>query len=155
MDEKLLSKDELVKTGYDYGELEIEEPPSDRLLVPAEDSGEGNPVTGLVYDLDEEDGTLLYYGEYEEGLPHGISVDFHRNGQPERVCRIFRGAINGEEHAWDSEGRLVFRGEYVYGVLVRYRQWKASGNLIGEQTEPDPDMLGLIESQRAYYENRE
>src|SRR5690606_33260044 len=88
LNQELLSKEELIERGHDYGVLEMEEPPSDRLLVPAEDSVEGTPVTGLVYDLDEEDGTLLYYGEYEEGLPHGISVDFHRNGQPERVCRI-------------------------------------------------------------------
>ncbi|KZE38694.1 hypothetical protein AV656_07260 [Bhargavaea cecembensis] len=144
MNGALLSAEELVKMGFDYGELEMEEPPSDRLLVPAKGSGEGNPITGLVYDLDEEDGTLLYYGEYEQGLPHGISVDFHRNGKPERVCRIFHGAINGEDRRWDPEGQLVFQGEYVYGVLVRYKQWDACGNLIGKQTEPDPDMLGLI-----------
>jgi antitoxin component YwqK of YwqJK toxin-antitoxin module len=155
MNEELLSRKELIETGHDYGELEMEEPPSDRLLVPTEDSEEGSPVTGLVYDLDEKDGTLLYYGEYEEGLPHGISADFHRNGRPKRICRIFRGAINGEDHRWDSEGRLVFHGQYVYGVLIRYKQWNASGNLISEQAEPDPSMLGLIESQRSYYENRE
>jgi antitoxin component YwqK of YwqJK toxin-antitoxin module len=132
----------------------MEEPPSDRLLIPAEDSGEGNPVNGLIYDLDEQDGTLLYYGEYEEGLPHGISVDFHRNGRPKQVCRIFHGAIHGEERRWDPEGRLVLQGEYFYGVLVRYQKWDAAGNLIGEQAEPAPEMLGLIESQRAYNEKR-
>jgi hypothetical protein len=76
MNEELLSKEVLIETGFDYGELEMEDPPSDRLLIPEEDSGEGNPVTGLVYDLDEEDGTLLYCGEYEQGLPHGILWTF-------------------------------------------------------------------------------
>lgn len=155
MNEELLSRKELIETGHEYDDLEMEEPPSDRLLVPAEDSVEGTPIAGLVYDLDEDDGTLLYYGEYEEGLPHGISVDFHRNGRLKRSCLIFHGAINGKDQRWDPEGQLVFQGEYVYGVLVRYKEWDASGNLIREQTGPDPDMLGLIESQRAYYENRE
>lgn len=86
------------------------------------------------------------------GTGHGWSRRWAEQGN---LIFLFPRAINGEEHRWDSEGRLVFWGEYVYGVLIRYKQWNASGDLIGERIEPDPDMLGLIESQRAYYENRE
>lgn len=142
MNEELLSRKELIETGHEYDDLEMEEPPSDRLLVPGEDFEEGTPVTGLVYALDEKDGPLLYYGEYEEGLPQGISADFHRNGQPERVCRIFRGAINGRT-------RMGFRG--ATRLPRRVCLWGPRP----VHAEPAPDLFGLIESQIGYYENRE
>lgn len=154
MDDKLVTKEELIEKGYDYEDLEME-PPSDQLFVrTGEDGDDLVPVNGLVYELSEQDGSVLNYGEYADGLPHGISVDFHPNGQVKQTHSHFHGPVHGEQRKWDKEGRLVFQGEYVYGVLVRYQQWNASGNLIGEQLEPDPVMHGLIESQRAHYEKR-
>ncbi|MCW1927266.1 toxin-antitoxin system YwqK family antitoxin [Bhargavaea beijingensis] len=155
MKDILLSKEEVVRIGYNYGELEMD-PPDDILFVPEGDSmDDWVPVTGVVYDLDGDEKTLLFYGEYDSGLPHGISVNFHYNGQMERICHIFHGAIDGEDKKWDSAGNLIFQGEYVYGILVRYKKWTSSGELIEQQTEPAEDMLELIEAQRTFNETHD
>lgn len=83
MENKLLIKEEVVKIGYDYSELEMN-PPYDILFFSDGDLPDsGVPVTGVVYDFDDEE-TLPYYGEYEPGLPHGISVDFDHTGRLKR-----------------------------------------------------------------------
>ena len=155
MENKLLTKDEVVEIGYIYSELEMD-PPDDVLFITEEDSmDDWVPVTGVVYDLDDDGETLLYYGEYESGLPHGISIDFHSNGRLNRKCHIFHGAIHGDDRQWDAEGNLVFQGEHVHGVLAWYKKWNSAGELIEQQKEPADDMLNLIETQRKFYENRD
>ncbi|MGM9922087.1 MAG: hypothetical protein ACI33O_12615, partial [Bhargavaea sp.] len=110
MEDQLLTKEELTGNGYDYDHLEMD-PPDDRLFVrTGEEEDNLEPVNGLVYELSEQDGSVLNYGEYADGLPHGISVDFHPNGQVQQVHRHFHGPIHGEHRQWDRESRLVFWG---------------------------------------------
>ncbi|EMR06901.1 hypothetical protein C772_01037 [Bhargavaea cecembensis DSE10] len=152
MDDKLLTKEELIEKGYDYDDLEME-PPSDQLFVRTGEEGDDLvPVNGLVYELSEQDGSVLYYGEYADGLPHGISVDFHPNGQVKQIHAHFHGPIHGEQHQWDKEGRLVFWGEYEYGHELKYKRWDGSGELVEEKMEPDNSQLTMIRQSREFYQ---
>ncbi|MFC7364038.1 MULTISPECIES: toxin-antitoxin system YwqK family antitoxin [Bhargavaea] len=151
MEDQLLTKEELTGNGYDYDQLEMD-PPDDRLFVrTGEEEDNLVPVNGLVYELSEQDGSVLNYGEYADGLPHGISVDFHPNGQVQQVHRHFHRPIHGEHRQWDREGRLVFWGEYEYGHELRYKRWDESGNLVEEKTEPDESRLTMIRQTRDFY----
>ncbi|WP_424236794.1 toxin-antitoxin system YwqK family antitoxin [Bhargavaea ginsengi] len=151
MGDKLLTKEELIEKGFDYEDLEME-PPSDQLFVRTGEEGDDLvPVNGLVYELSEQDGSVLNYGEYADGLPHGISVDFHPNGQVKQIHTHFHGPIHGEQHQWDKEGRLVFWGEYEYGHELKYKRWDESGELFEEKTEPDDSQLAMILQSRRLY----
>ena len=152
MDDKLLTKEDLIEKGYDYENLEME-PPSDQLFVrTGEDGDDPVPVNGLVYELSERDGSVLNYGEYADGLPHGISVDFHPNGQVKQTHTHFHGPIHGEQHQRDKEGRLVFWRVYEYGHELKYKRWDESGELIEEKTEPDESQLTMIKQSREFYQ---
>ncbi len=148
----MVTKEELIEKGYDYEDLEME-PPSDQLFVrTGEDGDDLVPVNGLVYELSERDGSVLNYGEYADGLPHGISVDFHPNGQVKQTHTHFHGPIHGEQHQRDKEGRLVFWRVYEYGHELKYKRWDESGELIEEKTEPDESQLTMIKQSREFYQ---
>ena len=148
----MVTKEELIEKGYDYEDLEME-PPSDQLFVrTGEDGDDLVPVNGLVYELSERDGSVLNYGEYADGLPHGISVNFHPNGQVKQTHTHFHGPIHGEQHQRDKEGRLVFWRVYEYGHELKYKRWDESGELIEEKTEPDESQLTMIKQSREFYQ---
>ena len=53
-------------------------------------SGEDEvPITGLLYEL-FEDGSLSYYGYYEDGLQTGVHVDFYQSGEIRKYIRFTR-----------------------------------------------------------------
>lgn len=152
MDNKPMGKERLIENGFDYGNLEME-PPSDQLFVRTGEEGDDLvPVNGLVYELSEQDGSVLNYGEYADGLPRGISVDVHPNGQVKQFHTHFHGLIHGEQRQWDREGHLVFWGEYEYGHKLRYKRWDESGDLVEEKTEPDESQLTMIGQSREFYQ---
>ncbi|SIT73049.1 toxin-antitoxin system YwqK family antitoxin [Edaphobacillus lindanitolerans] len=151
MDEHLLNREELIEKGYDYDDLEMV-PSSDQLFVRTGEEGDDLvPVNGLVYELSEGDGSLLYYGEFENGLPHGISVDFHPGGGAKEIHAHFHGPIHGERNRWNKEGCLVLWGEYAHGHELRLKIWDDSGQLVEEKKEPDDSQLGIIEKSREFY----
>ncbi|KZE38697.1 hypothetical protein AV656_07275 [Bhargavaea cecembensis] len=64
MDDELLTKEELLEKGYDYEDLEMEQPSGQLFVRTGEEGDDLVPVNGLVYELSEQDGSLLNYGEY-------------------------------------------------------------------------------------------
>lgn len=141
---KLLTKEELIEKGYDYEDLEMK-PPGDQLFVRTGEEGDDLvPVNGLVYELSEQNEAILYYGEYQDGLPHGISIFYHSNGKLKSKDTIFHGTGNGWSRRWDEQGNLIFLGEYIHGISARFREWDGSGQLIDEKTEPDTIEKAII-----------
>lgn len=119
----------------------------DLVLKPMEGSGGPTPFTGLAYELGEDGKTVLYYGTYEDGLPHGISVFIHPNGQIKNKATIFHGTGHGWSRQWNQQGRLVFLGEYIRGISVRFREWDEAGNLKDEKTGPSETERAIIEQR--------
>jgi len=147
VDEHLLNREELIEKGYDYDDLEMV-PSSDQLFVRTGEEGDDLvPVDGLVYELSEGDGSLLYYGQFENGLPNGISVFFHSNGQMKSMGTIFHGTGHGWSRLWDEQGKLIFLGEYLHGISVRFREWDGSGNMIDEKMAPNETERSIIDQR--------
>lgn len=118
----------------------------DLVLSPMEGAEGPSPFTGLAYELGNDGETVLYYGQYEDGLPHGISVFFHPNGQIKNRDTIFHGTGHGWSRQWNQQGLLVFLGEY-HGISVRFRQWDDAGNLMDEKTVPNEAEQAIIEQR--------
>jgi antitoxin component YwqK of YwqJK toxin-antitoxin module len=140
--------EQVIQQGVPWDNL-VEEYLGDLVLQPDGDV----PFTGLAYELSEDGENLLFYGEYKGGLPHGIFVFYHLNGNLESKDTIFHGTGHGWSRKWDEQGNLIFLGEYIHGISARFREWDGSGQLIDEKTEPDTIEKAIIDQR--IQENKE
>jgi antitoxin component YwqK of YwqJK toxin-antitoxin module len=140
--------EQVIQQGVPFNEL-VEEYMGDVLLQPDGDA----PFTGLAYELSVNGEKLLYYGEYTDGIPHGISVFYHPNGNLKSKDAIFHGTGHGWSRSWDEEGNLIFLGEYMHGISVRFREWDGKGRLTDEKKEPDAIERAIIDQR--IQENKE
>ena len=144
----MLTPEEVLEQGVPWDNL-VEEYMSDLVLRPDGDV----PFTGLAYELSEDGKNLLFYGEYQGGLLHGISIFYYPNGNLKSKDTVFHGTGHGWSRRWDEQGNLIFLGEYIHGISARFREWDGSGQLIDEKTEPDTIEIAII-NQRSR-ENQE
>ncbi|KZE38695.1 hypothetical protein AV656_07265 [Bhargavaea cecembensis] len=138
--------EEVLQQGVPYDEL-VEEYMEDVVLRPDGDA----PFTGLAYELSGDGKSLLYHGEYLEGLPHGISVFYHPNGNYKSKDTIFHGTGHGWSRRWDEQGNLIFLGEYIHGISARFREWDESRQLTDEKMEPSNMEKAIIDQRIRMY----
>ena len=118
----ILSRDEVTAQGifWDDGELCGDE--SGYLIV----NRDGIPFTGLIYEVydhknmgsypffntDFQDGTLLDYTYYADGLQDGADVEFYPSGAVQKysVCR--KGKVIGRSYEWYENGMIKILRDY-------------------------------------------
>ncbi len=58
------------------------------------------PFTGIVFDLSKETGSIISKTEYEQGIPHGIHIEWNSNGK-KKVEGIYKsGVMDGKWIEW-------------------------------------------------------
>ena len=95
----------------------------------------GIPITGLIYERNIN-GTLAYYSFYENGIPHGVTVEFYKSGNGRAHKYMENGTITGRSISWFDNGEIKSIGEYKYGFIIQYKEWDDNGMLLKEKQEP-------------------
>lgn len=139
---KILSKEEVLKQGINFDEELWFTSYSDEVLDNPENEG-GNPFTGLVYEL-YDNGDLAYYCYYKNGFKDGDYVKFHTNGKIRSIDYMVKGQTRGIRKKWYESEELMYEGEFIYGVCLRYTEWDKQGNIIRQKNSPTQDDLELI-----------
>ena len=63
----------------------------------AEDGSE-IPISGLIYETRNE--RLVYYCQYENGIPNGHHVIFNENGKVKKIANMYKGVLHGKVTVW-------------------------------------------------------
>jgi antitoxin component YwqK of YwqJK toxin-antitoxin module len=74
------------------------------------------PITGLLYEL-FDDGSLSWYGYYEDGLKTGVDVDFYQSGEIRRYRRQQSQNENGVYYKWYEDGMIKWIRANCEGYL--------------------------------------
>jgi len=78
-------------------------------------------------------GVLKSEKRYHHGLLHGLSKEWHENGNFKHQSLYERGRLEGEFRQWYSSGRLKSFEKYANGVKHGYQKyWDLNGKLISE-----------------------
>ncbi|MCR4644066.1 MAG: hypothetical protein K5695_01475 [Oscillospiraceae bacterium] len=109
-------------------------------------SGEDEvPITGLLYEL-FDDGSLSWYGYYEDGLKTGVDVDFYPSGEIRRYRRFASKKEKGLYYKWYEDGMIKWiradREGYLYIAIDRdgKLRWLKSSDINGWRSgEPIPE----------------
>lgn len=62
-----------------------------------------------------ENGQMQYQESYNQGRLHGEYISYHKNGKPKTICVYDTGKINGVEITYDKEGTMTFEIPYING----------------------------------------
>ena len=80
-------------------------------------SGEDEvPITGLLYEL-FDDGSLSWYGYYEDGLETGVDVDFYQSGEIRRYRRQQSQNEKWVYYKWYEDGMIKWIRANCEGYL--------------------------------------
>ena len=153
MENKILTKEYVLKNGIDFGDDDIleQEYLSDRILDNSKEAG-GKPFTGLTYET-YPNGNLVYYCYYKNGFSDGDFIEFYNDGKVKSMQYMQRGRTFGIEKNWYNNGILKLEGRYEYGVCLTLKEWDEKGNLIKEKLEPTEDDIKLRDSQEKFYKH--
>lgn len=97
-------------------------------------SEEEVPITGLLYEL-FDDGSLSWYGYYEDGLETGVDVDFYPSGEIRRYRRYASKTEKGLYYKWYEDGMIKWisanREGYQYVSIARNGEltWLTSSDI--------------------------
>jgi len=61
---------------------------------------------------------------YKEGLPHGLWIEWHDNGQKSTEGLFQNGLEHGKWESWDADGHLIFLEYYIYDDAVTKAEWE-------------------------------
>ena len=103
------------------------------------------PFTGLLYEL-FDDGSLSWYGYYEDGLVTGVDVDFYPSGEIRRYGRYASKKEKGLYYKWYEDGMIKWipahREGYLYIEIARNGKlrWLTSSDIYAWRGgEPIPE----------------
>ena len=58
------------------------------------------PFTGIVFDLSKETGSIISKTEYEQGIPHGIHIEWNNDGKKKAEGIYKSGVMDGKWTEW-------------------------------------------------------
>ncbi|MFC7395550.1 toxin-antitoxin system YwqK family antitoxin [Scopulibacillus cellulosilyticus] len=121
------SKEYVLKNGIDFENLWFSSY-SDEILDNPEDEG-GEPFTGLTYEL-YDNGELIYFCFYKDGLAHGLKREFYKSGNIKCEKPMKYGLINGKSFSWYENGNIESMIEYELSIPICQKKWDENGTLI-------------------------
>ena len=88
---------------------------------------ETNTFTGLLLDT-YDDGAKKSRTDISNGLPHGLSLGWHTNGQPQIEEHFLAGTSHGLRTKWHANGQKLSEVNIANGKLEgTFRRWDESG----------------------------
>ncbi|WP_339178553.1 toxin-antitoxin system YwqK family antitoxin [Bacillus sp. FSL R5-0560] len=124
------TKDFVIKNGVNFDDLWYTSY-SDEILDNPEDEG-GKPFTGLAYEL-FENGSLMYFCHYKDGLAHGLNREFYKSGNIKCEEHLKYGLVNGKSVCWHENGNIKSISEVELSVNLVYKEWDENGKLLNEK----------------------
>lgn len=101
-------------------------------------------IIGLLYER-YPNGTLANYTFYKDGVPHGVTVEFYRNGKIREHKHMEKLTIKGRGISWFESGEVKLVVDNKYGFKLYYQEWDGRGDLIKEKQEPTVFEKGIID----------
>ncbi|MCY7870495.1 toxin-antitoxin system YwqK family antitoxin [Bacillus spizizenii] len=131
------TKDFVLKNGVNFDDLWFTSY-SDEILDNPEDEG-GKPFTGLAFEL-FENGNLMYFCFYKDGLAHGLNREFYKSGKIKCEEYFKYGLVNGKSVCWHENGNIKSTSEVELSVKLNYKEWDENGKLlIAKELEQDKE----------------
>lgn len=112
---------------------------------------EAAPFTGVAYSL-APSGAVVSEIEYRDGLRSGRCLGWYRDGSPLSESTYFMGGLHGLSREWHRNGQIAEECEAEYGIVLRRRTWEEDGALTEdyELREGDQAHERLLEYRRIY-----
>ncbi|MEH7110365.1 toxin-antitoxin system YwqK family antitoxin [Bacillus sp. JJ1764] len=134
-DLNIMTKEEVVNLGIEFtDDICYSGQYGDQVFDKPMEEG-GAAITGILYEKNPND-TLAYYSFYENGIPHGVTVEFYQNGKVREHKYMEKGTITGRSISWFDSGKIKSVIDYKYGFRLHSREWDENGNLIKVKQEP-------------------
>lgn len=89
----------------------------------------------------DDEGNLLYEGEYDQGEFDGIGTEFFRNGRVKFQGQWLDDQYHGNGKLYDPAGKLVFSGEFEFGSAGKKQTTKKT-------TRDQPKNAKIISKQK-------
>jgi antitoxin component YwqK of YwqJK toxin-antitoxin module len=74
---------------------------------------------GLWEEYYEEPYFMKTLNRFRGGLPDGTQIYWHTNGGLQSIIQYKEGHLHGDIRIYDTERKLLFRGEYCEGICVK------------------------------------
>ena len=112
---------------------------------------QGQPFTGVGYDLHPVEGYVVTEQEYRRGFEWGWVREFSPDGRIESEHHREYAVTHGPFREWYPDGRLKAEGVYEHGIPLWEKQWDEAGALTRDWrlTEDDPKWADLMRWREA------
>ena len=109
---------------------------------------EGQPFSGVAYS-EYDDGSPRSESSFKDGLGHGLSRGWHKNGRLASETHLLRDVQHGTCREWNEEGVLEEETTAEFGIVTMERRWE-NGELVElyELGPEDDDYATLLEYRR-------
>ncbi|SDZ34493.1 toxin-antitoxin system YwqK family antitoxin [Thermoactinomyces sp. DSM 45892] len=135
-DLNILTQSEVIKIGTEFeGEVCFSGEFGQQVFTKPMEEG-GSVFSGLLYEK-YPNGSLAYYSFYDNGIPHGITVEFYQDKTVSSYRDMDKGTINGREFVWFENGLIKSIADCKFSFYIHFREWDRNGNLINLKQEPN------------------
>ena len=145
----IMTMDEVINQGIEFtDEICYSGQYGEQVFDKAMEDG-GVPITGLLYEKNRGN-SLAYYSFYENGIPHGVTVEFYESGKVREYKNMDKGTISGRCVTWFENGKIKSLAYYKYGFKIFSEEWNEEGNLIKVKKEPtdfEKEMIAKYDSE--------
>nr|WP_320985926.1 hypothetical protein [Enterocloster clostridioformis] len=148
---KVKTREEILKDGIEFAGDVCFSGENGQQVYNKEMEDGGQPITGLIYEKDNN-GNILYYAYYEDGVKNGDYVSFYESGKIKEMSIMKAGSKWGESVVLYENERIKCMEECKYGIILKYKEFDADGILIKEKKEPNDIEKGLLEKFQSAYE---
>jgi antitoxin component YwqK of YwqJK toxin-antitoxin module len=116
---------------------------------------DGEPFTGVAFELYEPEGVLDFEVAFQNGIRSGPRRAWFETGQPSEDSSMFSGVLHGKHREWHRNGQLSEESDYELGFKLRSKCWDEKGNLIEDYKLPKdhPNHKRLVEVYRPGYKD--
>lgn len=150
---KIKTKEEILHEGIEFtGDVCFSGEYGEEVYEKEMEDG-GQPITGLLYEKDQ-DGNILYYSYYVEGVKDGDSIWFYKSGKVKEMSVMKARTKYGESISMYENGDIKRVEQCEYGIVLAYKEYDTNGDLINEKNEPTDMEKKILEKFRNVYENR-
>ena len=147
-----LTKDEIISQGIEFaGEVCFSGDYGDQVYTKEKEEG-GHPINGLLYEK-YDNGNIIYYKYYKDGIPNGQRVEFYKDGKVKSFCIMDGGTIDGEHIIWYENGTIKLRENCKYGLVLSMEEYDESGKMVREKKNLSENEIELYEMFEEMYKS--